>query len=185
MNKGRPRRIGGGAAALLLVMLAVVALSAGPASSSSGVAGSTADATRATARFHDLAVAREAGYGLLKDKNGVACIDMAQMPEMGAMGFHYAKQSLVADGTLDVSRPEALVYAPSAGTRSLAAVEYLVLKGAWDAKHVSPPSLFGHPFNLTPAGNRFGLPAFYSLHAWIWKDNPAGMFAMWNPEVKC
>jgi hypothetical protein len=38
---------------------------------------------------------------------------------------------------------------------------------------------------LTPDGNRFGLPAFYSLHAWVWKHNPAGTFAMWNPNVTC
>ena len=143
------------------------------------------DAVHATAKFHDLAVARHAGYGLLKDKNGVACIAMDGMPQMGAMGLHYAKSALVADGTLEVSTPEALVYAPAGAKPRLAAVEYLVLKSAWDAKHASPPSLFGHPFNLTPAGNRFGLPAFYSLHAWIWKHNPVGKFAMWNPEVTC
>ena len=38
---------------------------------------------------------------------------------------------------------------------------------------------------LTAADNRFGLPAYYSLHAWIWLDNPAGMFNMWNPGVSC
>ncbi|MBV9326757.1 MAG: hypothetical protein JO352_23605 [Chloroflexi bacterium] len=38
---------------------------------------------------------------------------------------------------------------------------------------------------LTPADNRYGLPPFYSLHAWIWRDNPAGMFSMWNPDVSC
>jgi hypothetical protein len=27
-----------------------------------------------------------------------------------------------------------------------------------------------------PAGNRYGLPAFYELHAWLWKDNPIGLF---------
>ena len=41
------------------------------------------------------------------------------------------------------------------------------------------------PAMLTPGGNRFGLPAFYSLHAWIWKFNPSGTFAMWNPQVHC
>ena len=41
-------------------------------------------------------------------------------------------------------------------------------------------------FMLTDApGNRYGLPAFYSLHAWIWKHNPAGPFEMWNPDVHC
>jgi len=28
-------------------------------------------------------------------------------------------------------------------------------------------------------------PAFYLMHAWVWKPNPAGMFADWNPEVTC
>ena len=40
-------------------------------------------------------------------------------------------------------------------------------------------------FNFTAAGNRFGLPDFYSLHVWVWKHNPAGMFNMWNPNVHC
>jgi hypothetical protein len=45
--------------------------------------------------------------------------------------------------------------------------------------------LFGQMFQLTDAPNRYGLPPFYSLHAWIWKDNPAGTFEMWNPNVHC
>jgi len=45
--------------------------------------------------------------------------------------------------------------------------------------------LFGQQFDVTDAGNRYGLPAFYSLHAWVWKRNPAGTFAMWNPKVHC
>jgi hypothetical protein len=45
--------------------------------------------------------------------------------------------------------------------------------------------LFGQRFNLTDAPNRYGLPPFYSLHAWIWQENPAGTFAMWNPSVHC
>ena len=45
--------------------------------------------------------------------------------------------------------------------------------------------LFGHEFNFTDAPNRYGLPPFYSLHAWVWKDNPAGTFEMWNPSVHC
>jgi hypothetical protein len=38
---------------------------------------------------------------------------------------------------------------------------------------------------LNPADNRFGLPAFYSLHAWVWKHNPRGTFEPWNPAVRC
>lgn len=180
------RRTGAALSLLVLAVALVVAATAtAPATAASRGAGSTSDAARATARYHDLAVAKRAGYGLLKDVKGVACIAMSSMPGMGAMGLHYANGSLVGDGVLRVGAPEALVYAPEHGTLRLAAVEYVVTKAAWHARHASRPSLFGHAFNLTPAGNRFGLPAFYSLHVWIWKHNPAGTFAMWNPDVSC
>src|SRR5919197_542850 len=164
-----------GAALFAAIVLSLVAATVALAGSGGG---STADAARTTAKYRDPALAKQAGYGLLRDKKGVACIAMDEMPGMGAMGIHYAKNALVGDGRLEVSRPEALVYAPEAGKLRLAAVEYVVLKARWDAKHATRPSLFGHAFNLTPDGNRFGLPAFYSLHAWIWKHNPAGRFAM-------
>ena len=78
------------------------------------------------------------------------------------------------------------MYEPDArGRMRLVALEYVVFKDAWDAGHHSTPSLFGHRFDSTPEGNRFGLPAYYSLHDWLYKDNPAGMFAMWNPDVTC
>jgi hypothetical protein len=140
----------------------------------------------ATAQFKSVTLAKKAGYGLLKDKNGISCIAMDSMPAMGAMGIHYAKPALVGDGKLDVNTPEALVYQPVAGRKlSLAAVEYVVLKKDWAKQYNLPPVMFGHKFNFTPAGNRFGLPAFYSLHVWLFKKNPSGQFSMWNPLVKC
>ena len=30
-----------------------------------------------------------------------------------------------------------------------------------------------------------GLPAFYELHVWAWRDNPKGVFADWNTRVSC
>lgn len=177
--------------AALVLFAVLAAMGAAAAIAGTGGARSTADAARATARFHDLAVAKHAGYGVLRDTQGIACIAMNDMPGMddmqgmGAMGVHYVKSALVGDGELDVSKPEALVYAPVHSGLRLAAVEYVVPKAAWDTKHAKRPTLFGHAFNVTPAGNRFGLPAFYSLHAWIWKHNPAGKFTMWNPEVTC
>jgi len=47
------------------------------------------------------------------------------------------------------------------------------------------PSLFGQPFVLVPDANRYGIPAFYELHAWAWKANPTGRHADWNPTVLC
>jgi hypothetical protein len=30
-----------------------------------------------------------------------------------------------------------------------------------------------------------GQPPHYDLHVWIWQANPSGMFAVFNPNVKC
>jgi hypothetical protein len=133
--------------------------------------------------FHNVATAEQHGYRLLTDVHGTACIDM---PGKGGMGVHWAKSGLVEDPTILPRHPEALVFAPgSDGTLRLAAVEYVVVKQAWDARHRRAPKLFGHRFDLTGAPNRFGLPAFYSLHVWAQKHNPAGTFSMWNPKVVC
>jgi hypothetical protein len=67
----------------------------------------------------------------------------------------------------------------------LVALEYVVFKDAWDATHSGPPTLFDQPFMLNTADNRFGLPPFYALHAWVWKPNPSGTFSAWNPHVGC
>ena len=32
---------------------------------------------------------------------------------------------------------------------------------------------------------RDGIPAFYALHVWAWKQNPHGAFVDWNPNVSC
>lgn len=169
-------------AAAVAVAAACAAFTA-PVASAAGGTASPAAVKAATAKYRDLSVAEQAGYGLLEDKKGIACIAAGAMT--GAMGVHWAKGPYVADGKIEPLEPEALVYAPVDGTLRLAAVEYVVLEAAWDARHPAPPALFGHEFDRTPAGNRFGLPAFYSLHVWVWRHNPAGEFSMWNPEVRC
>jgi hypothetical protein len=158
-----------------------------PVAATSGGQSDLAATRAATARFHNLHAAEAAGYSVLvADTAGLTCI---AEPGMGAMGFHYLDPTLL-DGSISATAPELLVYAPGPdGRLRLVALEYLVLKADWDAAHggpdAAPPSLFGQTFNFTPAGNRFGLPDFYSLHAWIWDPNPSGMFAMWNPRVNC
>ena len=144
---------------------------------------SISEVRKATAKYHRLATAKTAGYTLLRDAKGIACIDN---PGVGGMGIHYVKGALVGDGAIDVRNPEALVYDPQPnGRRRLVAVEYVVFQKAWDDKHDAPPSLFGHEFHLVEAGNRYGLDPFYELHAWVWKKNPRGMFDDWNPRVSC
>src|SRR4051794_15257904 len=139
-------------------------------------------ARAATSQFRNLDAATHAQYGLFLDKDGIACI--AQPPD-GAMGVHYVNGSLL-DTTVDPAKPEAVVYEPRAhGKPQLVALEYIVFKAPWDAHHDGPPELFGEKFMTTNAPNRFNIDPFYSLHAWIFKRNPAGMFAMWNPRVHC
>jgi hypothetical protein len=177
--RGRSSLVG----AVLAVAALVLSLS-GPATASSA-SRQTAAARHATAGFPHPAAAQRAGYGLLRDAKGIACI---AMKGMGGMGVHYVNGALV-DAKVQARHPEALVYRfTTNGHLRLAALEYVVIKSVWKQAHganAPRPSLFGHRFNFTPAGNRFGLPAFYSLHAWLWYQNPAGRFSMWNPRVNC
>jgi len=169
-----------GLAALVLV---VAGTAVGVALSATAANPAVAAARRATVKYQRLDVAISGRYDLLLDSNKIACIDL---PGAGGMGIHFVNGDLVGDPAVIASKPEALVYAPQKNGRlKLAALEYVVIKSAWDETHSGPPSLFGHTFNLTLSPNRFGLPSFYSLHAWIWKANSAGMFTPWNPKVSC
>ena len=144
----------------------------------------------ATDRFHNIASAETAGYVQLKDVDGISCI---AEPGMGGMGVHYVNPEIIANPAIDARLPEALVFAPDRdGTLRLAALEYLVDAATWNASHpaaghgaVRPVVFRGHPFDLTAAPNRFGLPAFYSQHVWAWKENRTGRLSMWNPSVNC
>jgi len=164
-----------GAAALVVVTTAQT-VGTGPA---------LAKARASTARFHQLAEAEAAGYGL--PPAGVPLHEcIASFDDTGAMGFHYINGALL-DTTLDPTQPEALVYAPNANGRlRLVAVEYVVFQEPWIAEHGDEmPVLFGQEFMPVGFPNRFEIPAFFALHAWIWKDNPSGTFAPFNPAVSC
>jgi hypothetical protein len=132
---------------------------------------------QATTQFKDVKQAEAAGYALLH-----GCVSG---PQEGAMGIHYANGTIVGDGELDAAHPEALLYEPKDGKLQLVGVEYVVIAEAWNAKHEAQPVLMGQLFNFVGAPNRYGLPAFYELHVWAWKTNPAGVFADWNTRVSC
>ena len=132
----------------------------------------------ATERFKDPAVAQLEHYGLL-----FGCVTG---PDVGAMGLHFVNFELVMDGELDATRPEIVIYEPQPdGSLQLIGADYLVLADVWNATHASPPELMGQLFHLFEAPNRFGLPAFYTLHVWAWKDSPTGTFVNWHANVSC
>jgi hypothetical protein len=132
----------------------------------------------ATHRYRDVGQAIADGYQLQ-----FGCVTGSHE---GAMGLHYVNFDLVGDPALDAARPELLVYEPLPhGKVRLVAVDYLVFKDAWDANSSATPKLMGQLFHLFDSPNRYGLPAFYTLHVWAWKENPSGTFANWNPNVSC
>jgi len=137
----------------------------------------------ATERFQNVEVAEAAGYELLF---GCVSGDSA-----GAMGLHYVNLTILTStnqsGVMEVDHPQIVIYEPTAdGHLRLTGADYLVYADAWDKLHPGdPPQLMGQLFHLFDAPNRFGLPAFYTLHAWAWKDNPNGAFVNWHPNVSC
>jgi hypothetical protein len=132
----------------------------------------------ATRQFIDVNAAGPAGYG-----PAFGCVSG---PDHGAMGIHYVNGTLVGDGEIDVSQPEALIYEPVGNRRRLVGVEFIVDAATWLAAHDnSPPMLEGQDFQFVASPNRFNLPSFFELHVWAWRDNPNGAFVDWNNQVSC
>jgi hypothetical protein len=132
----------------------------------------------ATERFKDVAVAEREGYALQ-----FGCVSGS---DSGAMGLHYVNAALVNSGVLDAARPQIVIYEPvPGGGLRLIGADYLLIADAWNAKKSGPPELMGQLFHLFETPNRFGLPAFYTLHVWAWKNNPQGAFVNWHPKVSC
>jgi hypothetical protein len=133
---------------------------------------------KSTWRFRDVKVAEEEGYSLL-----FGCVSG---PDSGAMGLHYVNLPLVGDGVLDPARPEIVIYeAQPDGRLRLIGADFLVFADAWHANNSATPELMGQLMHLFESPNRFGLPAFYTLHVWAWKHNPNGAFVNWHPQVSC
>jgi hypothetical protein len=132
----------------------------------------------ATERFKDVHVAEAEGYALQ-----FGCVSG---PDAGAMGLHYVNGALVAGGALDARHPQIVIYEPTPdGRLKLTGADFLVIASSWDASHSGPPELMGQLFHYFESPNRFGLPAFYTLHVWAWKENPNGAFVNWHPNVSC
>lgn len=142
-----------------------------------------------TDAFHDVNVAIAAGYR----PSAAGCESSAT----GAMGIHYGHPALLGliprsspttgtDAVIDPLRPEVVMYEPQPdGSRRLVGIEFVVYRAAWDAVHPEPPSFYGVPFDQRFGANAHGHADHYELHLWLWRHNPSGMFAPWNPKVSC
>lgn len=150
----------------------------------------------ATAAFHDVRKAQDAGYVVPPG---------CDSSPAGVMGAHAANEGLVADLAVDPLKPEVLLYLPKAdGGYKLIGVEYLVPvivrntttgeerpwfeQTRWSNEWVmvnEKPSLLGHPFDGEMPGHVPGMPWHWDLHVWVWAPNPSGTFAQWNPGLSC
>jgi hypothetical protein len=102
----------------------------------------------------------------------------------GAMGVHFLNPALLGP-EVDPLKPQLLVYEPDGDKLKLVAVEWLVPLATGVKER---PVLFGRPFDGPMEGHEPLLPKelhHYDLHAWLFKDNPEGMFHPVNPEVTC
>jgi hypothetical protein len=131
-----------------------------------------------TRPYRDVAMAEAAGW-----VNTQNCVSG---PDVGAMGVHFVNFGLVPDDQIDPQQPEVLIYEMRDGRFRLVGAEFFMLADIWHAGgRTDTPILMGQLFHYNGAPNRYGLPPFYALHVWAWRDNPHGTYSNWNPNVSC
>lgn len=124
----------------------------------------------ATAPYRDLDAAVRDGFVLLHD--------CETRPGEGAVGAVYVHMGRLLDGVIDPQLPDALVYAPDRNGRpKLIGVEFAIPYSMWT--EADPPEYLGNAFQRE---DEFGV---WALHAWVWLQNPSGLFAEAHPLVTC
>ena len=166
---------------------------------------SLAEIRAATEKYRDVKVALAEGY-IADPGNICETADMMGRPASdGAMGVHYFRPDLLGikgppnprvdgDGThTDWLKPGILIYEPQAdGSLALVAVENLVFAKAWHAAgNKERPSYQGVPYDhmaddpKTKVDEAHMFEPHYDRHVWLYRENPKGMFAQFNPNVSC
>lgn len=159
----------------------------------------------ATERFQDVKLALAEGY--IRDPSDTC--DSAEMmgrpAEMGAMGIHFFRPDMLGisgppnprvdgNGThTDFNKPAILIYEPQAdGSLQLVAVENLVFQKSWHAAgNQKPPSFHGVEWDTmqdnpaTKIDEAHMFEPHYDRHVWLYRENPRGLFAQFNPNVSC
>ena len=164
-----------------------------------------AEVRQVTERYRDVNVALKEGF--IRDPFDLCdTAEMMGMPaQLGAMGVHYFRPDLLGvteppsprvDGVgthTDFRKPSILIYEPQAdGSMQLVAVENLVFQAAWrGAGHPKPPTFHGVEYDTmadnpnTPIDEAHMFAPHFDRHVWLYRSNPNGMFAPFNPAVSC
>ena len=123
----------------------------------------------ASARYHNLNNAIADGFVFLHG---------CETRDEGAVGTVYVHPKRLFDATIDPALPDALIYEPgSNGQLTLVGVELALPYVQWQP--TDPPTFLGYSFQ---SEDEFQV---YGLHAWVWRDNPNGLFEEVNPRVSC
>ena len=151
-------------------------------------------ARKATAKYQDVRVAEAEGFRAIG-------------PDVPGMGIHYVG---ARRNGFDVEHPDILLYEKNQtapGGYALVGVSYLLNAEAdADGQPKNPPfpkslaswhrhaNLCVFPDRSVKAnlnesdcraqGGRFSALTEWMVHAWIWKDSPAGVFSPTNPNVQ-
>jgi hypothetical protein len=132
--------------------------------------GMIATLQRVTARYHNAQAAFDDDFVLLHPCEARG--------DEGPVGTVYINIARLMDGVIDPERPDALIYEPTRnGDLQLVGVEFAIPKALWTGGE--PPKFLGATFQ---SEDEFGV---YALHAWVWRNNPEGLFAETNPRVSC
>ncbi len=137
-----------------------------------------ADLRQVTERYKSLDVAKLAGYA-------TQITPCWAHHSAGAMGYHYGNTNIF-DANVDLLQPEVVIYEPQKnGNMNLVGLEYIVPLDAWSAAQHNlndpndVPQLLGQKFT------RHSFLPIFKLHIWLWRNNPSGTYADWNPKVSC
>jgi hypothetical protein len=153
---------------------AIVALAAGVIAACGGDPALDRDIAMirsATRDFRSLDSAVAAGY----PREVRRCLSDA---DQGGMGYHHLNRALL-DDLVELQRPEILLYSRTPeGEYRLNGVEYIVPYSA-RPPDAEPPTIMDQQLKRSAP-----LELWY-LHAWVWTENPNGLFADWNPRVEC
>jgi len=158
-----------------------------------------------TAKYQDVKVALAEGF--VRDPGNMCdTADMMGRPkELGAMGIHFFRPDLLGisgppnprvngDGVhTDFRQPSILIYEPQAdGSLKMVAVENLVFQKSWhEAGNKRPPSFHGVEYDrmqddpATKIDEAHMFEPHYDRHVWLYRENPNGVFAQFNPRVSC
>jgi hypothetical protein len=140
----------------------------------------------ASSQYHRFEVAEADGWikiPIPQPDGSVLELGCIEHPTEGAMGTHYILPERF-DADLNLEEPEVLLYVERPnGELRLVGVEYVIPAAAWASD--DPPEFLGQQLKYKTTVGTTPVDPYWEVHAWVWYNNPSGVFADWNPRISC